>query len=110
MQPKAKVMDEKAVERAVIRISHQIIEKNKGTENLCLVGIQRRGVPMARQIARNILTFEGARVDVGVLDITFYRDDLSLLNEHPVVNGTEIGFDVNAKSSRVPSASKSKNW
>ena len=98
MQPKAKVMDEQAVERAVVRISHQIIEKNKGTENLCLVGIQRRGVPMARQIARNILTCEGARVDVGVLDITFYRDDLSLLNEHPVVNGTEIGFDVNGKT------------
>ena len=94
MQPKAKVMDEKAVERAVVRISHQIIEKNKGTENLCLVGIQRRGVPMARQIARNILTFEGARVDVGVLDITFYRDDLSSLQEHPVVNATDLPFQV----------------
>jgi len=98
MHPKAVVMDDKAMERAVIRISHQIIEKNKGTENLCLVGIQRRGVPLARKIAENIALFEGEEVPVGVLDITFYRDDLSLLNTHPVVNGTEIGFDVNGKT------------
>ncbi len=98
MQPKAVVMDDKAMERAVVRISHQIIEKNKGTENLCLVGIQRRGVPLARSIAENIDQLEDAQIDVGVLDITFYRDDLSLLNQHPIVNGTEIGFDVNGKT------------
>ncbi|MBQ9941931.1 MAG: bifunctional pyr operon transcriptional regulator/uracil phosphoribosyltransferase PyrR [Christensenellaceae bacterium] len=98
MQPKAKVMDDKALDRAVARIAHQIIEKNKGTENLCLVGIQRRGVPLAKKIAGNIELFEGDSVDVGVLDITFYRDDLSLLSEHPVINDTDIGFDVNGKT------------
>ena len=98
MQPKARVMDDKAMERALARIAHQIIEKNKGTQDLCLIGIQRRGVPLARQIARSIELFEGANVPVGVLDITFYRDDLSMLSEHPVINSTDIGFDVYGKT------------
>ena len=78
MQPKAKVMDEKAVERAVVRISHQIIEKNKGRRISALWGFSAGACPWRGRLLRNILTFEGARVDVGVLDITFYRDDLSL--------------------------------
>lgn len=98
MQPKAVVMDAKAMDRALTRIAHQIIEKNKGAENLCLIGIQRRGVPLAKSIAANIEMFESATIDVGVLDITFYRDDLSLLAEHPMINGTDIGFDVNGKT------------
>lgn len=88
-------MDEAAIERALIRIAHEILEKNKGTENLCLIGIQRRGVPLAERIADRIEKIEGVRPPVGILDITFYRDDLSMLSEHPVLNGTSIGFVVN---------------
>ena len=95
MIEKAVLMDESAIERALIRIAHEILEKNKGTENLCLIGIQRRGVPLAERIADRIERIEGIRPPVGILDITFYRDDLSMLSEHPVVNGTSISFVVN---------------
>ena len=98
MQQKAMVMDDVAMGRAISRIAHQIIEKNKGTQDVYLVGIQRRGVPLARQIAACIKLFEEAVVPVGVLDITFYRDDLSLKNEQPVINGTQIDFDVTGKT------------
>lgn len=91
------IMDENAVARAVTRISHEIIEKNKGVENLVLIGIQRRGVPLAKRIANKIKDVEGREIPVGILDITLYRDDLSLLNEHPVINGTEINFDIAGK-------------
>lgn len=98
MNKKAKIMDSRAMDRALARIAHEIIEKNKGVENVCLIGIQRRGVPLAEKIAKNIELFEGEKVEVGVLDITFYRDDLSLLAEHPVLNDTKIPFDVNEKT------------
>ncbi len=88
------IMDESAVLRAITRISHEIIEKNKGVENLVLMGIQRRGVPLAKKIAAKIKEVENTDIPVGILDITLYRDDLSLLNEHPVINGTEINFDI----------------
>ena len=88
----AVIMDEPAMRRALTRISHEILERNKGTEDLVLIGIQRRGVPLARLIAENIKKIENQIVPVGVLDITFYRDDLSLISEHPVVKGTEINF------------------
>jgi pyrimidine operon attenuation protein / uracil phosphoribosyltransferase len=91
---KTEIMDESAVSRAITRISHEIIEKNKGIENLVLIGIQRRGVPLAKRIADKIKSVENSEIPVGILDITLYRDDLSLLNEHPVINGTEINFDI----------------
>lgn len=91
---KTEIMDESAITRAITRISHEIIEKNKGVENLVLMGIQRRGVPLARRIAQKIKEVENREILVGILDITLYRDDLSLLNEHPVINGTEIDFDI----------------
>ena len=94
---KAKIMDESSIMRAITRIAHEIIEKNKGIENLALIGIQRRGVPLAQRIAKKIAEVEGKEVPVGILDITFYRDDLSLMAEHPVLNGTEIDFVVNDK-------------
>ncbi|NLC68743.1 MAG: bifunctional pyr operon transcriptional regulator/uracil phosphoribosyltransferase PyrR [Clostridiaceae bacterium] len=97
MQEKAQIMDEPDIRRAISRIAHEIIEKNKGTDNVRLIGIQRRGVPLARRIARKIEEVEGTPVPVGILDITFYRDDLSLLAEHPVVNATEIGFSITDK-------------
>ena len=94
MREKAKIMDARAMERAISRIAHEIIEKNKGVTDVALIGIQRRGVPLARQLAGLIEKVEGVKVPVGVLDITFYRDDLSMLNEHPVLNGTDIPFSV----------------
>lgn len=97
MKDKAEIMDESAMMRAITRIAHEIIERNKGVEDVILIGIQRRGVPLAKLIANKIQEVEGKSVPVGILDITFYRDDLSMLAEHPVVNGTEINFSVTDK-------------
>ena len=91
---KAAIMDEAAIERALIRISHQILERNKGADRLCLIGISRRGVPLAERIARNIEAIEGAKLPIGTMDITLYRDDLSKDDENPQVTGTKISFDV----------------
>jgi pyrimidine operon attenuation protein / uracil phosphoribosyltransferase len=74
-----RIMTEDEIRRAVIRISHEIVEKQAGTDGLVLVGIQRRGVPLAQRLAAAIEEHEGARIPVGALDITFYRDDLSML-------------------------------
>jgi len=98
MVDKAEIMDENGINRAITRIAHEIIEKNKGVENLALIGIQRRGVPLAQRIARKIKEVEGKEVPVGVLDITFYRDDLSMLSEHPIINGTQIDFMLTDKT------------
>lgn len=95
MKEAAVLMDDAAVKRAVTRISHEIIEKNEGLENIAIIGIQRRGVSMAKMIRENLEQIEGVKVPLGILDITFYRDDLSKLSAHPVVNGTHIPFDVN---------------
>ena len=94
---KAQIMDEKAMNRALSRIAHEIIEKNKGITNVVLVGIQRRGVPLAHRLAGKIKEYEDIEVPVGILDITLYRDDLSTLSEQPVVNSTNIPFDINGK-------------
>ena len=91
------LMDEAAVERAIIRISHEIIEHNKGLDGIALIGIQRRGVSIAKKIRDYLESIESVKVPMGILDITFYRDDLSTLSAHPVVNGTHIPFDVNDK-------------
>ena len=92
---KAEIMDEAAMTRAIKRIAHEIIEHNKGTENLMLIGIQRRGVLLAGRIGELIMQEENVTLPVGTLDITFYRDDLSLLAEHPQVKGTDIPANVN---------------
>lgn len=97
MKMKAMLMDENAMRRALVRISHEIIERNHGVEDVVLIGIQRRGVPLARQIADCIESVEGVRVPLGILDITFYRDDLSLLNEYPVINSTDVPFLITGK-------------
>jgi pyrimidine operon attenuation protein/uracil phosphoribosyltransferase len=91
---KARIMDAREMARAILRISHEIVEKNQGCGNIRLVGIRKRGVPLAARIAKNIRKIEGCDVPVGILDITFYRDDLRI-NPHPVVQGTEINFDIN---------------
>ena len=95
LRDKTQLMDEAAMGRAIVRIAHEIVERNHGTEKLALVGSQRRGGPLAGRLADAIERIEGVRAPVGVLDITFYRDDLSLLSEHPTVNGTDIPFAVN---------------
>ena len=86
------------VRRATTRISHEIVEKQAGTAGLVLVGIQRRGVPIAHRLAAAIAEHEGASVPVGALDITFYRDDLSKLGHSPVVKGTDLGFEIEGRT------------
>src|SRR6187455_2675082 len=90
-----RIMTADEIRRATIRLSHEIVEKQAGTDGLLLIGIQRRGVPLARRIAEAILENEGAEIPVGALDITFYRDDLSLVAQQPVVKGTDLPFDLN---------------
>lgn len=92
LREKALIMDEDAMNRAITRISYEIVEKNKGTEGLVIIGIQRRGVTLSKRIAAKIKEIEGEDVPVGILDITLYRDDLSMLDYSPVINGTEIDF------------------
>lgn len=94
MKIHATVLDEQALSRALIRIAHQITEKNHGCDDIVFVGIKTRGVPLARRIADNIEGFENVNIPVGVLDITLYRDDLSKVNSDPVVNDTDIPFDI----------------
>jgi pyrimidine operon attenuation protein/uracil phosphoribosyltransferase len=89
------IMTADEIRRATVRISHEIVEKQAGTDGLALVGIQRRGVPLAHRIAEAIAEHESVRVPVGALDITFYRDDLSLVAQQPVVKGTDLPFDLN---------------
>lgn len=95
---KAQIMDETAMARAMSRIAHEIIEKNQGVDDVCLIGIQRRGVALAKEIVQKINQVEGKTVPNGILDITLYRDDLSLLSEHPTINGSDIGFSINGKT------------
>lgn len=97
MELKSVLMDDKAIKRTLTRISHEIIEKNKGAENLVLLGIKSRGAPLANRIAELINMFEGTEVEVGSVDITKYRDDLKKpenLKEH---NSIELGVDLTGK-------------
>ena len=93
------IMDADAVRRSLVRIAHEIIERNKGVDNVALVGIRTRGVPLAARIAREIAAIEKVEVPVGMLDITHYRDDLSTLDYNPVIHGTEMDFDITGRSS-----------
>ncbi|HBR02461.1 MAG TPA: bifunctional pyr operon transcriptional regulator/uracil phosphoribosyltransferase PyrR [Ruminiclostridium sp.] len=94
MKLKAQIMDEVAVERAIVRIAHQIIEKNHGVEKLCIIGVKTRGIPIAARLVKAIKNIEGETVDMGVLDISLYRDDLSKITVDPVLNATDIPFPV----------------
>lgn len=96
-QFKAAVMDEAALNRAVRRISHEIIERNKGVEGLVLVGIQRRGLPLAQMIRQNVAAIEGVTLPLESLNIRFYRDDLTRIDEAPQV-GDAITTDVTGKT------------
>ena len=94
---KAVLMDEAAVGRALTRIAHEIIERNDGCQNVCLVGIRRRGVPLAQLIAENIDRIENRKVPVGELDIMLYRDDLTRIADMPRLSSTNVPFDVTNK-------------
>lgn len=94
MEFKAHLMDEAQLRRSVARISHEIIEKNNGVDGLCLLGIRRRGVPLAHMIADNIHAFEGKDVPVGTIDISLYRDDLSEMGEQARTGSCEIPIDL----------------
>ena len=95
---KATLMDAAAVQRALKRIAHEIVERGSGAENLCMVGIKRRGVPLAKIIAENIASIEGSTVPVGELDITFYRDDLQLSSPNPIVRESRLPFSIEGKT------------
>ncbi len=95
MKEKAKILDQEGINRAIIRIAHEIIEKNKGGSALCIVGIRNRGVYIAQRIAAGIKQIENVDVLTGALDITLYRDDLALASGQPLVRKTEIDFDIN---------------
>ena len=95
---KAQLMSASEVERTLIRLAHEILEKNNGADNLALVGIRRRGVPLAERLARIIQRIEKKPVLLGTLDITLYRDDLSTLDTKPVVQKTELEIPITGKS------------
>lgn len=97
MREKAKILDKEAISRALMRIAHEILEKNKGTKDLCLVGIRNRGAYLAKRLAEQIESIEKKKACVGVLDITLYRDDLTLIAAQPLVRKTEIDFDITDK-------------
>lgn len=95
--PKATLMDAQEVARALTRIAHEVVERNKGASDLALVGVHTRGVPIAERLADLIERFEGQRPLSGKLDITLYRDDLTEIALQPVVRKTEVPFDVTGK-------------
>ena len=94
LREKGRLLSGSEIERTLVRLAHEIVERNHGATNLGLVGIKRRGVPLAQRIAKIIAGIEGHPVDTGVLDISFYRDDLSTRDVRPVVEKGEVGFDV----------------
>jgi len=98
LRQKAQLMSASEIERTLVRLAYEIIEKNGGVQSLGLVGIRRRGVPLAERLGKIIERIENAKVPVGTLDITFYRDDLSTLGPKPVVQEKEIGFDIEDKN------------
>lgn len=94
---KTVIMDAQAMRRAIIRVAHEIIEKNKGINDLVLVGIRTRGIPLAERLATEISHIEGAMLPVGTLDITLYRDDLTTLSQQPIVQQTHIPVNLTGK-------------
>ena len=98
MQKKTQIMDDRQMQRAITRMAHEIIERNKGVEDVVLVGIRRRGEPLARMLAEAIARVEGTQLHVGSLDITYYRDDMTHESKDPTLNRTDIPFDVNGKT------------
>lgn len=97
MREKAKILDKEAIARTLVRIAHEILEHNRGTEDLVIVGIRSRGAYLAKRLSECIKKIDGKEIPIGILDITLYRDDLTLLDIQPVVRKTEINFDIQNK-------------
>lgn len=97
MDFKAQLMNGEAIDRSLKRIAHEILERNRGTEGLCLVGIHSRGVPLAKRLAENIKQIEGVKLPCGTLNITLYRDDVDTLTEAPLLMDSYIPFDTRDK-------------
>src|SRR3990172_5973370 len=97
LNEKAQILDQAGIQRAVTRIAHEIVERNKGTHDLVLIGLRGRGVDLARRIAQELKIIDGADIPVGTLDVTLYRDDLGRVGLQPVVRKTEISFSINEK-------------
>jgi pyrimidine operon attenuation protein/uracil phosphoribosyltransferase len=91
------LLDDKAIVRTLTRVAHELIERNKGVEDLVLIGIKRRGYPLAQRIAKEIEKIEGINVPVGSVDITLYRDDLSALGDQPEVKPNSLNIEVKNK-------------
>lgn len=98
MEKKTQIMDERQVQRTIMRMAHEIIERNKGVEDVVLVGIRRRGEPIARMLAEAIQRVEGAVVPVGAVDITFYRDDLTHISKDPRIGRADVPVDIQGKT------------
>lgn len=98
MKEKAQILDKDTIARAIMRIAHEILEKNKGVRDLCLIGIRTRGAFLAHRLAQCIEKIEQDKVKVGILDITLYRDDLTLVGTKPVVHKTDINFGIDGKN------------
>jgi pyrimidine operon attenuation protein / uracil phosphoribosyltransferase len=94
---KSQLMSASEIDRTMVRLAHEILEKTKDVDELAFIGIRRRGVPMAQRLAKKIEALEKRTIPVGILDINLYRDDLSTVGSKPVVNPTEIGFPVKGK-------------
>src|SRR5262249_9219672 len=94
IREKVQIMNATEMERAINRLAHEIVERNRGTKRLALIGIRRRGVPLAERLAKVICDFEKSQVPVGYLDINLYRDDLSTVSTQPIIQSTEIRFPV----------------
>ncbi len=97
MRQKAQIMDDNAMRRALTRLSHEIVEKNRGAQNLVFIGILRRGKPIAERVCENIFDIEGVSVPCGSIDIKFYRDDLTRVSESPSIRQASLPFDVNGR-------------
>lgn len=97
MNTKATLMEEAAIKRSLMRIAHEIIERNKGVDNICIIGIKRRGAALAQIIADNIESIEGVSVPKADIDISYYRDDLTQLEDSPVLNRASLPFSVIGK-------------
>lgn len=97
MQIKTELMDGKALDRALTRIAHEIVEKNKGTDNLCLLGIKTRGVPLAARLREKIHSIEGEKLTIGEIDVTHYRDDLDSRTKNYGINENDFGMTIIGK-------------
>ena len=97
IREKVQLMSASEIDRTLVRLAHEILEKTKDLDQLAFIGIRRRGVPLAQRLARKIEALENRKIPVGILDINLYRDDLSTVDIKPVINATEIPFEVGGK-------------